>query len=320
MNTPLRPFRPASACLAALACVTVAVAQIPPALIVPPLDLASNLETAESDAADKHAARKNGTAVQPAVAAAPVVLFRDDFNGTKLSSSDWFLGTWTLGRTRLGNAPVMTGQYARLKFDTFNASNPGKSFRGTEIGTVKTFAPSAGTGIEFEASVRVNAMASGIVTSFFTYTSRTTPAGITYSDEIDFEFLSKQINSSPATSDPVLTTTWNDWDNNTPVYNDPLTYDSASVNVSPLNLAQFNTILIRWLPGKIEWFVNGQLVRATTKAVPDEPTSIRLNFWAPASGWTDAYSSQLGFAKNARQNKTYYYDVDYVEVRSIPAP
>ena len=318
MNTPIRSFL--TTLVSILAGAAAAVGQLPPVLIAPSLDLVTKLETAESGAADKQVARKTGTASQPALAAAPVVLFRDDFNDTKLDSSKWFLGTWTLGRTRLGNAPVMTGQYARLKFDTFNPSNPGKSFRGTEIGTTKVFERSPGTGIEFEASVRVNAMASGIVTSFFTYTSRTTPAGITYSDEIDFEFLSKQINSSPATSDPVLTTTWNDWDNNAPVYNNIQTYDSASVNVSPLNLAQFNTILIRWLPGKIEWFMNGQLVRSTTNAVPDEPTNIRLNFWAPASGWTDAYSSQLGFAKNVRQNQTFYYDVDYVEVRSIPAP
>ena len=52
--------------------------------------------------------------------------------------------------------------------------------------------------------------------------------------------------------------------------------------------------------------------------MPDEITNIRLNFWAPANGWTDAFSGKLAPARNARQNQTFYYDVDYVEVRTVP--
>lgn len=245
----------------------------------------------------------------------PTVLFRDDFNGSALDATKWSLGTWMLGRTRLGNAPTLSGGFARLKFDTFNAADPGRSFRGTEIGSNAVF--SRGQGIELEASVRVNALPAGLVTSFFTYTSQKID-GVDYSDEIDFEFLSKQIASSPATSDPVLTTTWKDWDNATEIYTNPETYNSQSVNVTGLNLSQFNPILIRWLPDRVEWWVKGDLIRTAIAAVPDDTTNIRLNFWAPASGWTDAYSNKLVPAKNARLNQTYYYDVDYVEVRTIP--
>ena len=243
------------------------------------------------------------------------VLFRDDFNGTSLETDNWLAGTWKLGRTQLGNMPIVTGGIAKLKFDTFNAADPGRSFRGTEIGSKMMF--SRGQGIEMEARVRVNSMPAGLVASFFTYDSQLSD-GVVYSDEIDFEFLSKQIASSPATSDPVLTTTWNNWDNSTQIYTEPSTYTSQSVNVLGLNLAQFNTIVIRWLPTRVEWLVNGQLIQIAETAVPDEDTNIRLNFWAPLSGWTDAYSNKLVPAKNARQNQTFYYDVDYVEVRKIP--
>src|SRR5262245_29696507 len=43
------------------------------------------------------------------------VILRDDFDGSSLSATNWALGTWKLGRTQLGNAPVVTGGYARLK-------------------------------------------------------------------------------------------------------------------------------------------------------------------------------------------------------------
>jgi beta-glucanase (GH16 family) len=246
------------------------------------------------------------------------VILRDDFNGSSLDATKWSLGTWKLGRTQLGNAPVVTGGYARLKFDTFNPGDSGRSFRGTEIYSKLTFdrETGGGSGIEIEASVRVNAMPGGLVTSLFTYVSRE-EGTVVLSDEIDFEFLSKQIASS-TTSDPVLATTWNDWNNSTEIYTDPNTYSSQSIILPGLKLDVFNKIVIRWLTDRVEWLVNGVLIRTAMTAVPDARTNVRLNFWAPASGWTDAYSNKLVPAKNARQNQTYYYDVDYVEVRRLP--
>lgn len=292
-----------------------AFAQTPPVLLGPIVDLVTSEAVPESADSDKKAARKFGAATQPATAAAPAVLFREDFNGSSLDTAKWTVGTWMLGRTQLGNVPELSAGIARLKFDTFNPASPARSFRGTEIGTKAEF--EVGSGIEFEARVRVNALPSGLVTSFFTYVFRTAGT-MTFSDEIDFEFLSTQINRSPANSAPVLTTTWNDWNNITPDYTNLATYNSQSANVPGMDLSQFNKIIIRWLPGRVEWIVNGQLIRTATTAVPDEKTNIRLNFWAPASGWTDAYSNKLVFAKNARQNQTFYYEVDYVEVRTIP--
>lgn len=75
---------------------------------------------------------------------------------------------------------------------------------------------------------------------------------------------------------------------------------------------------IRWLPGKTEWLIDDVVVASSTKAQPDANTPVRLNFWAPTSSWTDAYSSSLKPARKASANVRYYYDVEWVEVRQLP--
>ena len=44
---------------------------------------------------------------------------------------------------------------------------------------------------------------------------------------------------------------------------------------------------------------------------------LRLNFRAPASGWTDAYDSSLKSVNNEKQARTWYYDADRVEARRL---
>src|SRR5687767_12238205 len=135
-------------------------------------------------------------------------LLRDDFNGAALDQAKWGIGTWLLGRTQLGFTPQVTGGMARLRLDTYNPTNT-SLLRGTEILSDNAF--TRGSGIEFEARVRTNAVApGGTVTSFFTYIADLTP-NPPLADEIDFEFLSKHINASPGPSDPVLATTWNNF-------------------------------------------------------------------------------------------------------------
>ena len=46
----------------------------------------------------------------------------------------------------------------------------------------------------------------------------------------------------------------------------------GQVDVEGLDLEQFNTFRIRWHADKVEWFVNDELVRTATSAVPDAPT------------------------------------------------
>src|ERR1044071_9440897 len=90
---------------------------------------------------------------------AQTVLLHDDFSGTALNSQIWGLGTWQLGRTQLGNSPVLSNGIARLTFDTYR-------FRGTEIWSKTNFA--RGNGVEFAARVKLNTLPSGLVTSLFT--------------------------------------------------------------------------------------------------------------------------------------------------------
>ncbi len=237
-----------------------------------------------------------------AVASGTVVL-RDDFNGSQLNSATWGVGTWKLGRTQLGSAPLITGGMARLPFTNFRLT-------GCEIYSKQTFA--LASGVEFEARVRLNSLPKGLVTAFFTYNTQGA-----LSDELDIEILSKQVAASSGGA-PVLFTTWNNWDEAHPAYDDGIHHKSQTVFIPGLDVNQFHTWVIRWLPGRTEWLLDGVLIASQTQAQPDLATPIRLNFWAPASGWTDAYDSSLKSVNNRKQAKTWYFDVDWVEVRRLP--
>ena len=242
------------------------------------------------------------------------VLFRDDFEGTLLDQSKWSLADWQLDRTQLGNPPVISGGMAHLRFSTFNPHHPGRSFFGTEIDSQQVFP--IGSGLEFEARVRVNPLPAGLVASLFTYVDWQSN-GSDYSDEMDFEFLSTQIKKLHHGGNPVQVTTYRAFNNTRPNYDDVTQASSENVFVPALDLSQFNTIVIRWLPDRVEWLVNGALIRSTKDAVPQVATRICLNFWAPSKGWGEAFSGSLMPVGNARRNHSYNYDIDYVEVRSI---
>ena len=238
-------------------------------------------------------------------ASAQTVLLHDDFNGVALNSQIWGLGTWQLGRTQLGNSPVVSNGIARLTFDTYR-------FRGTEIWSKTNFA--RGNGVEFAARVKLNNLPSGLVTSLFTYTydnqTRT-------SDELDIEIVTKRVNAT-AGGDPILFTTWNNWSEASPTYGDGIHHWSLEEFLNGFDVNAWHTFVIRWLPGRTEWLIDDVVVASSTKAQPDASTPVRLNFWAPTSSWTDAYSANLKPARKANANVRYYYDVDWVEVRQLP--
>lgn len=240
---------------------------------------------------------------QPSAHAAGTVVLRDDFNGAQINSATWGVGTWKLGRTQLGNQPLVTGGMARLPFSNFKLT-------GCEIYTKSTFA--LGNGVEFEARVRLDSLPKGLVTSVFTYNTLDT-----LSDELDIEILTKQVAAASGGA-PVLMTTWNDWNEAKPTYSDGIHHSSQTVFLAGLDVNVFHTWVIRWLPGRTEWLLDGVLVASSTQAQPDLATPLRLNFWAPASGWTEAYDSSMKSVNNKRQAKTWYYDVDWVEVRRLP--
>ncbi|MEO8161024.1 MAG: glycoside hydrolase family 16 protein [Arenimonas sp.] len=241
-------------------------------------------------------------ACAPAFAAGTVV-FRDDFSAGQLDAAKWGVGTWRLGRCQLGNMPATAGGMAQLRFDTYG-------FKGSEIYTKANFA--RGNGVEFEARVRMNHLPSGLVSALFTYNTQGA-----LSDELDIEVLSKQVNLSSGGA-PLLLSTWNNWDEAHPAYNDGVHNASSTVKVAGLDVNAFHTYVIRWLPTRTEWLVDGVLVASSTKALPDLATPFRLNLWAPASSWRDAYAATLRPARLPRANASYYMDVDWVEIRTLP--
>jgi beta-glucanase (GH16 family) len=243
-------------------------------------------------------------------------LLRDDFNGASLDFGNWSTGTWQLGRTQLGFTPAVTGGMAQLRHDTYNPANPGGTFKGTEILSNQNF--SRGSGLEYEARVRTNAVPSGLVTSFFTY--NTVGGSPPLADEIDWEFLTKEINASSPTSDPVLATTWNNYRTDGSNFGDPNIHSSQDISVAGLNLATFNTFKIRWLPDRVQWYVNDVPIRTSLYAVPDLAAPIRANFWAPGTEWPDAYSAAYAPTAIAGNNQTSLYDIDYIAVRRIFDP
>lgn len=233
------------------------------------------------------------------------VLLREDFNGTSLQSSIWSVGNWTLGRSPLGGTPVIANGIARLTFDTYR-------FRGTEIFTNRTF--SRGRGLEVEARCKLNSLPSGLITSLFTYVFDGTTST---SDEIDIEILTKQVNLSSGGA-PVSFTTFNDWPRGSSAYMDGIHNWTVTPKVPGLNVNQWHSYVIRWLPDHTEWLIDGKVVASSAKAQPNAAQPVHLNFWAPLSSWTDAYDSRLQPATSAGNNRRYYFDVDYVEVRSLP--
>jgi len=241
------------------------------------------------------------------------VLFHDDFEGTSLDGTQWTVADWKLGRARLGNTPKVVNGMARLKVQTFDPKHPGQDFVGTEIDTVQTFP--IGSGLEFEARVRFSKLPAGLVPSLFTYTSWTSSSDV-LSDEIDYEFLTKQIRKAPKGQKPAQVTTWHDFDNTHPSY-DSTHENSQNVPVAGLDYSQFNTFTIRWLPNEVDWYVNGTLIHTATTAVPQQAMNLCLNFWVPGKGWGEAFSPYLLPTKTAAGNQVYFYDVDYVEVRTV---
>lgn len=252
----------------------------------------------------------------PSEAASQTVLFRDDFNGTSLNTANWNVADYTFGGNRayFGNTPTVAGGLATLRLDTFNPDHVG-FFRGTEIFSATRFARGT-AGVEFEARVRTNMTTRGAVTSVFTY-AQTPPAN--HADEMDFEFVTNQINGQ-ATNHNVLTSSWNDWGAPGSAHNDGVHHQNANPAVAGLNLTDFNTVTIRWLPDRVDWLVNGALVASESGVLPDAATPIRMNFWPPDASWAAAYDAGLQPANSAAANVSFTYDLDYVEVRTVPVP
>jgi beta-glucanase (GH16 family) len=236
------------------------------------------------------------------------VLLRDDFDGAALDPGIWGVPTGAgtfLGRTQIrppSEPPVVSNGLLHLRLDTFNptAQTPGDSFWGSEIVTRATF--ERGTGLAFRARVRlVEAVAGGMVVSLFSYVTRGQ-----IRDEIDFEILTNDVVRSQRR---ILTNVFSD---------DPFTVAGRPHFVALTDApTTFTELEVQWLPDRIRWLVNRVVLREEAAPVPDEPMSIRLNFWAADENFADAFDAALQPAARAVDNRTYFYEIDFAEVRRL---
>lgn len=261
--------------------------------------------TATDDTADE--AGLDGGEVQ--FSANRPIHFRDDFNGTSLDTDLWDLAepsvTSTEGRTefRANEAPEVSGGLLRLTLDTFNPFAPGGSFLGDAITTDDAFTRS--DGLVFETRARIiddafNPLDRGLAASFFT---RAFDTGAR--DEISLDVLSNDILDS---EERIRTATSND---------EALgqSANAAFSTASGLIATGFNTYRIEWFPDRVDWFVNDVLVRSETGTIPDDPMNFGLSLFAPDSTFTDAFDATLQPAATSAANETYFFEVDFVEIR-----
>ncbi|MBV9462712.1 MAG: glycoside hydrolase family 16 protein [Verrucomicrobiae bacterium] len=243
-------------------------------------------------------------------------IFRDDFNGTSFDASKWFVHEFALGRTDFRMGPTIAGGVASIPIDTYDPRAPGVAFSGTELETNASF--SRGAGLEFEARIRFNdPLPTGLVAAMFLYGYNSAK---NTSDEIDYEFLTNQMDD-PAQRDRALLTTFNDWDFDYANHsNDGIHMRTVNPSIPGIDWTQWNTFMIRWLPGRVDWVVNGRTVSSATEAVADEPMSLRFDVWAPGSDWPAAYDAGIQPEANSALNTRYSYEVDSIVVRSIPEP
>ena len=239
------------------------------------------------------------------------VLLRDDFDGTALDTARWFVpigdGSF-FGRTQIRPPTelfTVAGGVIRLQLDTHNpdAKEPGDSFWGSEIDTLDSYAVESG--LVFEARVRlVGPLPGGLVGAVFSFVFH---SGSETRDEIDVELLS---NDLVAAQERVLTNVFDDDD-----FSQPGAKSFASV--AGLDLAEFHVYQVRWFPDRVQWFIDGDLVRQESATVPDDPMRVRLNFWAPDAFFVEAFDASLQPVASAEENETFFYEVDYVEVRRL---
>lgn len=239
---------------------------------------------------------------------AQVLLF-DDFDAVNLDYNVWNEGYWHHARTQLGNPSSLEddGQntYLSLKLDTYNPNEPGISLFGSNIYSLERF--DVDTGLELESRFRTVNTSSGTIAALFLYDQDS--QGL--ADEIDFELLSSQGRNS------LLATSWNNWGDSQGTFNDGIHHSGSFLDINGYDQSEWQTYTIRWFPDRVEWYVNGELVKQQDSPVPDISLAVHSNFWAADSNWQEAFGADLIAAADPVNNQRFFLDIDYIKVSRI---
>ena len=233
-------------------------------------------------------------------------LFFEDFKGVAVDETIWAYPTGDAsfnGRTQMRLAyPSVSNGLLHLKLDTYNPSaNPaGNSFYGSEIFLRKTL--ERGAGLILEIRARMVKPVKGLVGGAFLYKYFSETQN---HSEIDFELLTNM-------PEKVQTNIY---------ANEPLGVGHPEFAGKPkYDMTRFNTYRVEWMPDRVRWFVNNQLLRENSKVVPNEPLNFHLNFYAPECNWAIACDAKLHPASTPANNKTFIFDIDWVRIISDVSP
>ena len=247
------------------------------------------------------------------------VLLSENFDGTGLvDQSQWrlpfggdgaFFGRTEVKTDLTNDYPSVNGGFATLQLDTFRDDGTGMStgaFHGAGLHTKRNFA--RGGGLRFEARARMSNVVPGLDAGLFLFdVQRNNTDGDLVRDEIDFELLSNDHSRA-------FTNYWNDGSFFGPdAGGDPVN----EVPFAGYDSTQFHTYRVDWLPNRVDWYIDNNLVRSLTDNVPDDPMQFRMNLWAPDEGFVDAFNAGLQPAASAAQNQTYDFEIDSVNITRL---
>lgn len=253
------------------------------------------------------------------------LLFADDFEGAarnpitrgRLDPLKWQVQgpDQILQRTQWGRSPDLRRDadgtsFARLSLATHNP-NPDKAGRfhlSTQITSLDRW--NLDSGLEYEARIRADHLPPGLILGFFAYGDAGAWRHTYQKTEADFELLTVQ------GGDKIWTHIWDNWNPLRAGENDGSMHGSEGAN---WNDGSWNLFKIRWYPDHTEWICNDILIRDERAVRPGSPMGVWFNLWAPNPDWLDAYDPAVKAAPRAATSQSYFYDVDYVRVRRIPA-
>ena len=102
-------------------------------------------------------------------------------------------------------------------------------------------------------------------------------------------------------------------------------------NSDSFNLTEFNTFKFLWSDDSEQWYldpdqIRGQdlypdvLISETSSVMPDEPLTLRMNFWAATSDLLIAWDGGMMPSPSPVDDIVCFQDVDYIRIMRIPTP